>query len=162
MTQESGARPQSLFVECALSKSPERQVEPVHPRCLPVRLILYAWAAPTTLLGLTAGLVTLATGGKVQRRRGALEFYGGFATWGSRRIGFLAMTLGHVILGSGAAELDLVRDHEQAHVRQAEAWGPAFIPAYLLASVLAWRRGGHYYRDNWFERDARRAAGEPE
>jgi hypothetical protein len=72
------------------------------------------------------------------------------------------MTLGHVILGQSAADLNLVRDHEQAHVRQAERWGPAFIPAYLAASVLAWRRGGHYYRDNWFERDARRATGEPE
>ena len=35
-----------------------------------------------------------------------------------------------------------------------------FIPAYLAASLLAWYRGGHYYLDNWFERDARRACGE--
>ena len=36
----------------------------------------------------------------------------------------------------------------------------SFIPAYLIASLLAWRRGGHYYHDNWFERDARRACGQ--
>jgi hypothetical protein len=78
------------------------------------------------------------------------------------RVGFDAMTLGHAILGRSSLLLDLVRDHEQVHVRQAERWGPVFIPAYLVASVLAWRRGGHYYRDNWFERDARRSCGEPD
>jgi hypothetical protein len=41
-----------------------------------------------------------------------------------------------------------------------ERWGALFIPAYLAASVLAWYRGGHYYLDNWFERDARRACGQ--
>jgi hypothetical protein len=114
------------------------------------------------LLGLTAGALTLLSGGRVQRRRGALEFHGGFACWFAERIGFDAMTLGHAILGRNEVCLDVVREHEQAHVRQAERWGPAFIPAYLMASLLAWRRGGHYYRDNWFERDARRACGEPD
>ncbi len=28
------------------------------------------------------------------------------------------------------------------------------IPAYLLASFLAWRSGKHYYFDNRFEREA--------
>jgi hypothetical protein len=127
-----------------------------------VRLACYAWAAPTSLLGLIAGTAALCTGGKVQRRRGALEFHGGFAAWFADRIGFSAMTLGHVILGRSAGVLEELRDHEQVHVRQAERWGPAFLPAYFVASVLAWRQGGHYYRDNWFERDARRACGEQE
>jgi VIT1/CCC1 family predicted Fe2+/Mn2+ transporter len=126
------------------------------------RLARYVWAAPTSLLGLIAGMAVLCTGGKVQRRRGTLEFYAGFAAWFADRIGFSAMTLGHVILGRSASDLDELRDHEQVHVRQAERWGPAFIPAYLVASILAWRQGGHYYRDNWFECDARRACGEPE
>ena len=111
-------------------------------------------------MGLIAGTITLGTGGQVQRRSGALEFHGGFARWFGDRIGFDAMTLGHVILGRNAPALERLRDHEQAHVRQAEKWGPAFIPAYLAASLLAWRRGGHYYLDNWFERDARRACGQ--
>ncbi|QEH32996.1 hypothetical protein OJF2_14880 [Aquisphaera giovannonii] len=124
------------------------------------RVACYAWASPTTSLGLLAGLLTLASGGGARVRRGALEFHGGFSRWFGGRCGFEAMTLGHVILGRSAFMLDVLRDHEQAHVRQVERWGPAFIPAYLIASYLAWRRGGHYYLDNWFERDARRAAGE--
>jgi hypothetical protein len=126
------------------------------------RLCCCAWAAPTTLIGLTAGALTLITGGRVRARRGALEVYGGFATWFGDICGFDAMTLGHVILGRDALCLDVLRDHEQAHVRQVERWGAAFIPAYLAASLLAWRNGGHYYHDNWFERDARRACGEPD
>jgi hypothetical protein len=124
--------------------------------------LVYAWAFPTTCFGLTAGLLTLCTGGHVQRRRGALEFHGGFARWFlSRRIVMAqAMTLGHVIIGRDRRCLDACRDHEQAHVRQVERWGGAFIPAYLLASTWAWWRGQHYYLDNWFERDARRACGE--
>ncbi len=70
------------------------------------------------------------------------------------------MTLGHVIIGRDEWALDYCRDHEQAHVRQVERWGFAFIPAYLAASVLAHWQGGHYYFDNWFEWDARRACGE--
>lgn len=124
------------------------------------RTVIYAWTAPTTLVGLLAGALTLATGGSVQARRGALEFYGGFSAWFGRVVGFAAMTLGHVIIGRDPACLDACRDHEQAHVRQAERWGGAFIPAYLLASLWAWARGRHYYLDNWFERDARRACGE--
>jgi hypothetical protein len=126
------------------------------------QFLRYAWAAPTTLVGLVAGIVTLASGGRVQLRRGALEFHGGFSRWFADRMGFSAMTLGHVIIGRDPWCLEFCRDHEQAHIRQVERWGAAFIPAYLLASLLAWRQGGHYYRDNWFERDARQACGEPD
>jgi len=125
-----------------------------------LRLLLYTWAAPTTLVGLFAGLITLCSGGRVQYRSGALEFHGGFARWMANRFDFWAMTLGHVIIGRDPFCLAICREHEQAHVRQVERWGFTFIPAYLLASVLAWWQGGHYYFDNWFERDARRASGE--
>ena len=67
------------------------------------------------------------------------------------------MTLGHVVLGRDAAALDRCRVHEQAHVRQYEAWGPFFLPAYFIAGLLAYLRGGNPYWDNSFERDARRA-----
>jgi hypothetical protein len=122
--------------------------------------LAYTWAAPTTCVGLTAGLLTLATGGKVQRRSGALEFHGGFSRWFGESCGFAAMTLGHAIIGRDERCLDSCRAHEQAHVRQVERWGGAFIPAYLLASLWEWTRGRDYYLDNWFERDARRACGE--
>jgi hypothetical protein len=124
------------------------------------RMLVYVWASPTTAVGLAAGGLTLATGGRAQIRQGALEFHGGFSRFLADRVGFAAMTLGHAILGRDAWSLDVCRDHEQAHVRQVELLGPAFIPAYLCASALAWARSGHYYLDNWFERDARRACGE--
>lgn len=123
----------------------------------------YAWASPTTMVGLVAGGLTLATRGKAQVRRGTLEFHGGFARWTLERtpIRASAMTLGHVILGRDPVCLDACRDHEQVHVRQVERWGPAFLPAYFLASFWAWSRGGHAYLDNRFEREARTACGEP-
>jgi hypothetical protein len=124
------------------------------------RIVRYVWAAPTTLVGVLAGILTLCTGGRLQVCRGAIEFHGGFARWLAEKWGFSAMTLGHVIIGRDAWCLDACRDHEQAHVRQVERWGGLFIPAYLLASVVAWWRGGDYYLDNSFERDARRACGE--
>jgi hypothetical protein len=126
------------------------------------RPILYLWAAPTTMVGLIAGGLTVITRGRVQVRKGVLEFHGGFARWFLERriVSASAMTLGHVIIGRNPGCLDACREHEQAHVRQVECWGGAFIPVYLLASVWAWSRGEHYYLDNWFERDARRATGE--
>jgi hypothetical protein len=125
-----------------------------------IRVLAYLWAAPTTAVGALAGMLTLVSGGRVQRRRGTLEFYGGFSRWFAGLCGFGAMTLGHIIIGHDPFTLDVCREHEQAHVRQVECWGPAFIPAYLLSSLWEWVRGRHYYRDNWFERDARRACGE--
>lgn len=132
----------------------------VSARRYAVRTLAYAWAAPTTLVGLTAGALTLASGGSVQCRQGTLEFHGGFSRKFGEVCGFGAMTLGHVIIGLDVRTLDACRDHEQAHVRQVERWGAAFIPAYLLASAWAWSRGRHYYLDNWFERDARHACGD--
>ncbi|MDE2506002.1 MAG: hypothetical protein KGM43_02210 [Planctomycetota bacterium] len=121
------------------------------------RVLLYVWVAPTSAVGVCAGLVALSTGGRMQMRCGAIEIYGGLVRRWSRRFGFVAVTLGHVILGVDAMTLEHVRDHEQAHVRQAEVWGPFFIPVYLLAGLWVWSRGGRAYYDNWFERDARRA-----
>lgn len=126
------------------------------------RPVVYLWAAPTTLVGLCAGGLTLCSGGKAQTRSGALEFHGGFARWLLERsmVSASAMTLGHVIIGRDTGCLDACRDHEQVHVRQVERWGGLFLPAYVVASLWATTRGGHYYLDNWFERDARRRCGE--
>lgn len=144
---------------------PERSSRPAaSPKLrVPARAALYTWASPTTAVGLMAGVLTLATGGKVQARRGALEFHGGFSRWMLRRVAKAsAMTLGHVILGRDSSVLAVCREHEQAHVRQVERWGPAFLPAYLACSAWEWSRGRHYYFDNYFERDARRACDEPD
>lgn len=107
------------------------------------------------------------TGGQAQVRRGALEFWGGFASFFIRRLPLgsstAAMTLGHTILGRSWNALETSRDHEHVHVRQYERWGPLFIPAYLAASAWMWLRGRDVYRDNPFEveaflDDARRAS----
>ena len=128
---------------------------PVRPRL--IQATLYGWSAPTTSLGLVVGALTLVSGGSMRLREGTLEFHGGFTNWLLEQtpIQASAMTLGHVILGLNGQVLDLLRPHEQVHVRQAEIWGPFFLPAYGLASLWALGIGKHYYLDNWFERDAR-------
>lgn len=123
------------------------------------RLLLIAWASPNSLLGLTAGLIALGTGGGVQLRRGVIEFWGGGVAWFLRRIptldaGASAMTLGHTVLGRTPADLDHCRTHELVHVRQYERWGPFFIPAYVLCSVALHLAGKDHYHDNPFEREA--------
>ena len=122
-------------------------------------MLRYLWAFPTTLLVLLFVPVAWLTGGRVQVVRGVMEVYGGLVAWLLRRAvpladGALAMTLGHVVLGQHADGLARCRNHEHVHVRQAERWGPLFVPAYLIAGALAWLRGGHPYFDNPFEREA--------
>ena len=122
----------------------------------PVRLLLLLWASPWTALGLLAGLIGLATGGRARRRGPVIEFFGGAVAWLLRhspgRPG--AMTLGHVVLGRTADMLDVARNHELVHVRQYQRWGPLFVPVYLLCSLGLWLAGKDPYRDNPFEREA--------
>ena len=118
-------------------------------------LAAYAWASPNTLLGLLAGLVVLALGGRVRVVRGVAEFSGGLpASWVAGAIRFHAITFGHVILGVSEAELAAARSHEHVHVRQYEAWGPFFLFAYAGSSLWQLLRGRRMYRDNFFERQA--------
>ena len=116
------------------------------------------WTLPNTLLGLAAGALMLAGGARVQRVDGVIEFHGGqVGRWANRlpaALRFDAITLGHVILGRSARALAASRAHEHVHVRQYERWGPAFVPAYVLASAWQGLRGRHAYRDNPFEREA--------
>lgn len=117
------------------------------------RFLLYAWVAPTSLLGL-AFLPFARLGGGYQLVDGVLEIHGGLAGSFLHAVGAWAMTLGHVVLGADQLALDLTRSHERIHVRQAERWGPLFVPAYLLAGACVWMRGGSAYRSNPFEREA--------
>ncbi len=116
------------------------------------RTLRYLWAAPWSLLG--------ALLSPFFRRRvvlhGVLLAEG--AAW-PRRLGwnYRAITFGHTVLSVDELDPDTL-EHELVHVRQYELWGPLFIPAYALASVWARVRGGHHYRDNVFEVDARRLA----
>ena len=124
------------------------------------RALTYAWAFPTTLVGLLfLPLAVASRSGGARVVDGVLELHGGAVAFFLRRCTLLrggasAMTLGHVVLGRTEALLDLTRSHERVHVRQCERWGPLFIPAYLAASVLVFLRGGRPYEDNPFEREA--------
>lgn len=119
----------------------------------------HAWAAPCTAVGLLLAAPLLLAGGRLAWHTGVLEVAAGRPM--RRCFGrFCAITFGHVVLAVDAAALARSRGHERVHVRQYEAWGPLFFPAYLLSSLAAWWRGGDPYRDNRFEIDARRRSGD--
>jgi hypothetical protein len=122
------------------------------------RALVYLWALPTTTVGLLFLPLALAGGG-ARVVDGVLELHGAAIAFFLRRCTLLrggasAMTLGHVVLGRDQRLLELTRPHERVHVRQCERWGPLFIPAYLVASLLVLIRGGRPYEDNPFEREA--------
>ena len=131
-----------------------------HAAHLAARTLVYLWALPTTAVGLLfVPLVLVSRNGGARVVDGVLEIHGGGVAFFLRRCTLLrggasAMTLGHVVLGRDERLLELTRDHERVHVRQCERWGPLFIPAYLLASLLVKLRGGRPYEDNPFEREA--------
>ena len=81
-----------------------------------------------------------------------------------RRVGrfalpnWLAITIGRHIFAWRAMNEPELR-HELVHVAQWERHGWRFPVAYLAESLRARRRGGSWYRDNRFEREAR---GEPD
>ena len=122
--------------------------------------LVYAWAFPATLLGLSIALFSP----RRQVHTGVLEVSGGLATFALKHLTLLpggasAMTLGHVVIGRDAICLVTTREHERVHVRQVERWGPLFIPAYLGASLWIKIRGtGNAYLDNPFEVEAYRIA----
>ena len=124
------------------------------------RFLKYVWALPNTLLGLLVVPLAFLSGGTTRRVAGVLEIHGRGVAWLLRRViplkgGASALTLGHVVVGRNESDLVRTRTHERAHVRQAERWGPLFIPAYLIAGLVAFAKGGNAYRDNYFERQAR-------
>jgi hypothetical protein len=121
----------------------------------------YLWAGPTTGVGLLVALAARLTGGRVRRVGGVLECSGGAARalLLARPLRAGAITLGHVIASVDDRTLERWRAHERVHVRQAERWGPLFIPAYLAAGLWAGLRGGNPYRDNPFEIEAREKGG---
>ena len=126
-------------------------------------ILIFAWASPWTLLGLSLGLAGVCTGGHAQRIGKVVEFHGGIIDWLLRHApvigGAAAITFGHTVLARTLADLDATRRHELVHVAQYERWGILFIPAYLGCSLWLWLRGGHPYWDNPFEREAYDRAG---
>jgi len=128
------------------------------------RALVWLWCFPTSLPGLLLAVLALASRGSLQRREGVLEVTGGWPAELLRHLtliegGASALTLGHVVIARSPALMEATRAHELVHVRQAERWGPLFLPAYLVASLAARLEGGHWYRDNRFEREAFERAG---
>ena len=125
-----------------------------------MRTLRYLWAFfPNTLIGLGLALLARLTGGRVAVVAGVVEAHGGAVAWLLRHAvplstGASAITFGHVVLGRDPHCLDRTREHERVHVRQYERWGPFFLPAYGLSSLIVWRRGGDAYRGNRFEAEA--------
>lgn len=122
----------------------------------------YLWAAPCSLVGLTLALPTLLTGATAQKIDGVLEValpeHGLAANLLYKRLPFIAITFGHVVIGINACQLARLRAHEHAHVRQYEHWGLLFFLAYPASSVMQWLKGKHPYWHNHFEIAARQAA----
>lgn len=107
------------------------------------------------MVGLCLALLSTFTGGSVRLRYGLVEATGGFVGWmlrGNRLwSGGAAMTLGHVILARDRECLERSRNHELAHVRQFERWGPLLLPMYWLIATCLWLRGYHPYLDHPLE-----------
>ncbi|MGE0460484.1 MAG: hypothetical protein AB7Q16_03870 [Vicinamibacterales bacterium] len=121
-------------------------------------MVRYLWASPPTLVGL-ALVATALRRGRVRVVGGVIEASSPLVRWALTHLvplrgGAMAITLGHVVLGRDAQALARTRAHERVHVRQYERWGPLFVPAYVAASAWAAMRGGHFYYDNVFEREA--------
>lgn len=114
-----------------------------------LRALGHVWALPGTFLGLLLGATTLK---RPTVRRGILVFSGngGFARL-HRKMGFAAITLGHVVIVNRALD-DRLLEHELVHVRQWEMLGPFMFVAYPIASIAGYRR-------NPFETAARRRSG---
>ena len=113
------------------------------------RAIRFVWALPGTIFGLVVGATTFTL---PSLRDGVILFNGtrGFAAI-HRRLGFSAVTFGHVVIVNRPLDGTIWR-HELAHVRQWETLGPLMFVLYPLASVAGYRR-------NPFEAAARRRAG---
>ena len=111
----------------------------------------FVWTLPNTLLGLVVGLFTF----QAPRIDGAFIFDKAprGITALMLRLHRTAMTIGFVIVSAAPLEGTL-SVHERHHIKQYSAWGPLFIPVYLLLTIP------YGYRRHPMELRARRVAGE--
>lgn len=121
----------------------------------------YAWAAPTSAVALPLLIANAATGGQTILWHGVIEIQGPLVrkVLSKGLIEAAALTLGHVILCADDNSRTRFRAHELVHVRQAERWGPLFLPLYLLIMAWTWRRTGQGYWFHPWEIEAREKSG---
>ena len=122
----------------------------------------YAWSAPTTILALIFWFFPMWAAGQMK----PLRIKDGVWDWvivpGSRwgnyysptpaknNVGWIATTLGWAIMWSDTyQDIGVYRNHELRHVQQAMAFGPAWLPLYLILE------GIFGYTNDAFEVDAR-------
>jgi hypothetical protein len=93
----------------------------------------FIWTLPNTALGLVLGALTF----QAPRIRHGLVLFDRAPrglSWMMLRARRSAMTVGFVVISAVPVEGRLLA-HERHHVRQYCAWGPLFIPVYLLLSI---------------------------
>lgn len=121
-----------------------------------LRFLGYVWSLPYALVGFAAALVFLLLQWVqiAAWRAGGLELVcrGPFARWMTTR-NWGAFTLGWTIF-FWSPPYETIQKHEHRHVDQALVLGVFYPLAYLIALAL------QGYRGNWFEVNARRAAGQ--
>lgn len=125
---------------------------PERPRSLATRTAVAIWTAPSTAVGLA---IAFASRARVRWDdvHGCLVATGARGPSGRalRAVGADANAIGQIVLARSESPSPALLTHEAMHVRQAERLGPLLLPLYAVWSAL------HGYRDNPFERAARRA-----
>jgi hypothetical protein len=130
---------------------------------LVLRMARYAWAAPCTAIGLCLVAPAFLFGATARVIDGVIEVALNPHKTPAvllRALPFTAITFGHLVLGTDEAQLDRLRAHEHAHVRQYERWGIFFFAAYPASSLWQLLAGRRPYWDNGFEVQAREEASE--
>jgi hypothetical protein len=114
------------------------------------------WNSPNTLVGLS---VKAFFGNNNFEKHGDMHFV---AKPGSRfdkqfeKMGKTAITLGEIILYKSDAFTRRTIEHEIVHVDQYRKYGPFFLPAYGISSIISRIKHGSWYRENEFEKKARK------
>jgi hypothetical protein len=129
-----------------------------------LRILGYLWASPNTIISLLIAL-TLYFPKSIRFRHGYIHItplFGlkpkGLDTDGDGTLDFFTggQSFGGAMqffrLKTPSARL---QSHEEHHSVQGMILGPFFGPAYLIASLIAALSGKHFYRHNWFEKNAR-------
>jgi hypothetical protein len=122
-------------------------------------LLKYLWASPCSAIGLALAAVPCLLGASARVHSGVLEVAfsdpsHGLARW-LLKLPFAGITLGHVVLAATHQLQEALRAHERAHVAQYETWGPVFLIAYPLSTLVQVLLGRRGHADNHFEVQAR-------
>ena len=117
------------------------------------------WTLPNTLIG---WLAVTALCGKTERVY-PVGLRGKYYIIGTSCVMYLIMdyaaiggiTLGEIVIIRKTALSKRIVAHEAVHVGQYRAWGPLYLPAYLIASTVSRISNGNWYYGNLFEVQAR-------